>query len=432
MPGFLKKTAHRIGTYIRGSHTGIVISLLIGVLLIFALWGRMVFTVAPGHTGVLYRRFEGGTVTNHVYGEGLHVIFPWDRFFIYDTRFQQVTETFDALTRDGLRLNIEVTFRFRPLPDEVGLLHKLVGPNYVNVLIVPDMGARVREQVADKLPEEVYSTKRVDIQDRLLEEMHKLLGVNPEGTVIQRTEFIDLDNVLIREVLLPSTLQEAMIQKNQQLQLMLGYDFRLQRETKEAERKRIEAEGIRDFQNIVKDGITDKYLAWKGIDATLQLSQSPNTKIVIIGNSKNGLPLILGNVDSGASASGVPVLPSQSSAEPSLSLPTPDAMPTSVAPSTGDAQAPAIKTGPNPGAAEPGDKPSADAGSTGHRPDPGVAGTVSSGADPGKGSAPSSSPATGANGKSPVPEPEVVPVMPQGTPSVYTAGSAPAAPKSQP
>jgi len=408
MPAFLTDIAHWFGRNVRKNHTGIVIGLLISVLLIVALWDRMVFTVPPGHTGVLYRRFEGGTVTDHVYGEGFHVIFPWDRFFIYDTRFQQLSETFDALTRDGLRLSVEVTFRFRPLPSEVGLLHKLVGPNYVNVLIVPDMGARVREQIADKLPEEVYSTKRVEIQDRLLAEMHHLLGVNAEGTLIQRTEFIDLDNVFIREVLLPATLQQAMIQKNQQLQLMLGYDFRLQRENKEAERKRIEAAGIRDFQNIVKDGITDKYLAWKGIDATVQLAQSPNTKIVIVGNSKNGLPLILGDAASGPN-SAASAARNLSSIDPGLSLPMPDNMPTNVAPEIGDASLSPVQTGPNPALTGNNDKVGPGTAVGGHRPDPGITSTASS---------------------KPPPDPEVVPTMPSGMPSTYLETVAPAASRS--
>ena len=122
--------------------------------------------------------------------------------------------------------------------------------------------------------------------------------MDPEAdTLLQRVEFVELDEIFLRDVQLPESLQKSMVEKNQQLQMMLEYDYRIEREKKESERKRIEAEGIRQFQDIVKDGITDRYLMWKGVDATLQLAQSTNSKVIVIGAGKTGLPILLGNLD---------------------------------------------------------------------------------------------------------------------------------------
>jgi hypothetical protein len=128
--------------------------------------------------------------------------------------------------------------------------------------------------------------------------MRKEFEMDPEAdTLLQRVEFVELDEIFLRDVELPDSLQKSMVEKNQQQQMMLEYDYRIEREEKEKKRKKIEAEGIRQFQDIVKDGITDRYLMWKGIDATLQLSQSPNAKVIVIGAGKTGLPILLGNLD---------------------------------------------------------------------------------------------------------------------------------------
>jgi regulator of protease activity HflC (stomatin/prohibitin superfamily) len=218
--------------------------------------------------------------------------------YIYDVRFQNQSSKFDAHTSDGLNLIADVAFRFRVTRRNVPLLHKYIGPDYVQKLILPSLGARVREEVSRHTPEEVYSTKRLEIQQRIRDGIRREFEMDPEAdTLLQRVEFVELDEIFLRDVELPESLQKSMIEKDQQLQMMLEYDYRIEREKKESERKRIEAEGIRQFQDIVKDGITDRYLMWKGIDATLQLAQSPNSKVIVIGNTKTGLPILLGNLD---------------------------------------------------------------------------------------------------------------------------------------
>jgi regulator of protease activity HflC (stomatin/prohibitin superfamily) len=271
---------------------------LLFLLLIAALSPRMFITIPAGHEGALFRRFQGGTDVEQAYDEGFHVIWPWNTMYIYDVRFQNQSYVFDAHTSDGLNLRADVAYRFRVTRRNVPLLHKYIGPDYVEKLILPSLGAIVREEVSRHTPEEVYSTKRLEIQQRIREAMRREFEMDPEAdTLLQRVEFVEIDEIYLRDVELPESLQKSMVEKNQQQQMMLEYDYRIERERKESERKRIEAEGIRQFQDIVKDGITDKYLMWKGIDATLQLAQSPNAKVVIIGAGRTGLPILLGNLD---------------------------------------------------------------------------------------------------------------------------------------
>jgi regulator of protease activity HflC (stomatin/prohibitin superfamily) len=271
---------------------------LLFLLLVAALSPRIFITVPAGHEGALFKRFSGGTDVEQAYDEGFHVVWPWNNMYIYDVRFQNQSSKFDAHTSDGLNLRADVAFRFRVTRRNVPLLHKYIGEDYVEKLILPSLGARVREEVARHTPEEVYSTKRLEIQQRIREGMRKEFEMDPEAdTLLQRVEFLELDEIFLRDVELPESLQKSMVEKNQQLQMMLEYDYRIEREKKESERKRVEAEGIRQFQDIVKDGITDRYLMWKGIDATLQLAQSPNSKVIVVGSGKTGLPILLGNLD---------------------------------------------------------------------------------------------------------------------------------------
>jgi regulator of protease activity HflC (stomatin/prohibitin superfamily) len=271
---------------------------LLFLLLIAALSPRIFITIPAGHEGALFKRFQSGTDVEQAYDEGFHVVWPWNTMYIYDVRFQNQSSKFDAHTSDGLNLVADVAFRFRVTRRNVPLLHKYIGQDYVDKLILPSLGARVREEVSRHTPEEVYSTKRLEIQQRIRDGMRQEFEMDPEAdTLLQRVEFVEIDEIFLRDVELPESLQKSMVQKNQQLQMMLEYDYRIEREKKESERKRIEAEGIRNFQDIVKDGITDRYLMWKGIDATLQLAQSPNSKVIVIGSSKTGLPILLGNLD---------------------------------------------------------------------------------------------------------------------------------------
>lgn len=253
---------------------------------------RIFVTIPPGHGGVMWERLFGGTVTERVFGEGLHVIMPFNQMFAYDTRLQEVTEKYDAISSDGLVMQVELSIRFRLVERNVGYLHKFIGPDYVSKLIVPELAAHMRTVISNYTPEDLYSRKRQKIQKEIFELVSRQMETLYDPDQPSR-RFVVVETVLIRGVVIPTRVKDAIESKIEQFHKMLEYDYRIQREAKESIRKHIEAEGIRKFQEVVSQGITKDLLTWKGIEATLALSRSDNSKVVVIGSGKNGLPVIL-------------------------------------------------------------------------------------------------------------------------------------------
>jgi len=252
---------------------------------------RAIVTVPSGHVAALWKRFEGGTVTNMHLDEGFHLIFPWDRAFIYDARLRTIVRDYDTISSNGLSMKVQIATRYRINRNSVGALQKQIGPNYPDILLNPEIGANAREVISRYTPEQLYSESRSFIQAQILEQMvtqlgSSLISQSPAGQLIY------VEDALIRSVELPQSVAEAIERKSQQYHLVLEYEFRVQREELERQRKIIEAQGIRDFQDIVSDTITDEYLRLRGIDATLGLATSRNAKMVVVGGA-DGLPLIL-------------------------------------------------------------------------------------------------------------------------------------------
>lgn len=283
----------------RGPEIAVFVVLFLIIAVILA--PRMIYTIPPGHAGVVWKRF-GGTVLDHTLGEGLKVILPWDRIYIYDLRLQLVDQEFQALSADGLTVSIDIAYRYWLVRDKVPLLHKTVGPDYEKIILTAAIGARARDVLGRNTPEEIYSFRRVAIQDEILREMQSDVREVTAPQVGKNINFINVEDVFVRAIKLPPNVEEAINRKNQMQQRSLEYDYRLILESKESERKRVEARGIKEFQDIVSQGITESYLRWRGIDATQALANSPNTKTIIIGSGKDGLPIILGNVDNPAPA----------------------------------------------------------------------------------------------------------------------------------
>lgn len=278
-------------------HSVSVYALALGfMLLVLVLAPRIFINVPAGHVGVLWLRLFGGTMTSSYLDEGMHVIFPWDEVIIYDARLQNRARIYDTISSNGLGMQVEIAIRYRINRDTVGFLHQMVGPDYDEVLVYPEIGAHARELIARYTPEQLYSETRAFIQAQLLERMVTQLGASL-GNQSVRGRLVDVEDVLIRSVNLPPRIQSAIERKAEQYQASLEYDFRLQREQKERERKKIEAEGIRDFQDTVAKTITPEYLRLRGIEATMSLATSQNSKIIVIGG-KDGLPLILNTGDS--------------------------------------------------------------------------------------------------------------------------------------
>src|SRR5882724_1763948 len=301
---------YRWWRFIEHSLPVIVIYLMVATLVSFLIAPNVIVTVPTGHVGILWKRFRGGTQLDPrlLKDEGMRVLLPWDKLFLYDLRLQTHDDTYNAISRDGVYLTATINIRFRLKHDAVPQLHQTIGPDYIARMLSPEIGNRAREIIAEYSAEEVYSIKRQEIQKRIRTHTEAMLGQSMIQRTEQESEYgehyrVSLDEMLILYdtlvlgLELPQTVVAAINRKIEQYYLVQEYGFRVEREKKESERKQIEAYGIRDFQQTVTQGISDSYVRWRGIEATLQLAQSPNTKIVIIGSGKDGLPVILGNVD---------------------------------------------------------------------------------------------------------------------------------------
>ncbi len=254
------------------------------ILLLLILYQTATISIRSGEAGVLYRQFGGGTVTDFYFSEGFHFIAPWNSMYVYNVRNQEQRETMEALSKNGLAIQIEMSIRYRPLIKQIGTIHQTIGQNYKDVIVMPEVRSAARLVVGRYDPEELYSTKRDFIQDEIF---------NDVRTRLERMN-IHLDAILIRGIELPQNIRSAIEKKLRQEQESQEYEFKIQKEEKEAQRKRIEAQGIKDFQDIVSEGISDRLLRWKGIEATLELAKSENAKVVVIGQGKDGMPIILG------------------------------------------------------------------------------------------------------------------------------------------
>ncbi len=261
---------------------GIIFIGIIGIIFL----SKSTATIKGGNRGVLYKTFGEGIVTDQpALDEGFHIIAPWNKVDIYNVRQQNLfMEDMEVLSSNGLEIKLDLSVLYQPRVEELGLLHKTKGKNYVDVVIIPEIRSAARSIVGRYTPEQLYSSKRDAIQQEIFEEIRR-------KTV---TQHVQINDVLVRDVTLPPTIKDAIERKLKQEQEFLEYEFRLQKAKKEAEKQRIEAQGKADANRILSASLTDKILRDKGIEATLKLSESPNSKVVIVGG-KDGMPLILGN-----------------------------------------------------------------------------------------------------------------------------------------
>ena len=244
-------------------------------------------TIEAGEAGVLFKRFGGGLEKEIVYDQGFHVVAPWNTMYIYNVKEQTAEESMTVLDRNGLTVKADVTLRFNPYQQKIGYVHERFGKSYVQTLVIPEVRSAVRQVMGRYSAEEIYSTKRGEVETNIINEAQKTLSGNDNN--------IRLNALLMREVTLPENIKQAIESKLQQEQEALAYRFKLDRERSEAERKRIGAEGEAAANKIINSSLTDALLKMRGIEATIALSQSPNSKVIVIGSGKDGLPLILGN-----------------------------------------------------------------------------------------------------------------------------------------
>jgi prohibitin 1 len=238
-------------------------------------------TIPSGRTGVEWSPMEG--TMNRTLNEGFHVVSPFSRVYQVDLREQQGDVNLDVLADNGLEIKLTSSILYQPIAAQAYELIKETGPQYYETLIGPNVRSSARRVVGRYSPEEIYSTKREQIEHEILEDVTRKL----DGSHLR------VNAILIREVHLPPTVQAAIQAKLQEEQKALEMRFVLDRTRQEAERKRIEAAGIADYQATISKGLSDRILSWQGIEATEKLAESPNAKIVLIGSGKEGLPLIL-------------------------------------------------------------------------------------------------------------------------------------------
>ena len=255
--------------------------LQLAVLLLAMLFVMASATSIPtGNVGVLTLF---GRVTGETLPEGIHLVNPLKSVQKLSIQTQSVKESASVPSNEGLILALDTSLLFHLNKDMAAQVYQSIGENYADKIIEPTLRAAIRASTSAHTANALYTNARELVQQQIQDELGKQLS--PRGVVVE--------NVLLRDVQLPAMLKSSIEAKQQAEQDALRMNFILQKEKQEAERKRIEAQGIADFQKIVAAGISPQLLEWKGIEATEKLATSSNAKVVIVGNAKNGLPLVL-------------------------------------------------------------------------------------------------------------------------------------------
>jgi regulator of protease activity HflC (stomatin/prohibitin superfamily) len=262
--------------------------IVLGVILLFVLAGlssSIFYKIGPSERAVIFYPFGKALDKVNIIEPGTHMKAPWNDVIVYEVAEITSEENMDINDKSGLPIHVDVSVRYYPMPDKIGHIHEKFTKAYVTRLVIPEVRSVSRQVMARYTAEEIYSTKRAEVEKMIKDETEKILNAN----------YVNATAVLIRSIKLPEQIRISIESKLQQEQEALAYRYRLDKEKSEAERKRIAAEGEAAANNIVNNSLSDKLLKMRGIEATLELSKSPNTKVIVIGSGKDGLPLILGN-----------------------------------------------------------------------------------------------------------------------------------------
>ena len=258
---------------------------VIGIIVLMSISSSLFYTIQSNERAIIFYPFTTGLNKDNVIDQGTHMKAPWNTVYVYQVNEMSSDENMDILDKNGLSIHVDITVRYFPIPEKIGYVHQKFTKSYVEVLVIPEVRSTVRQVMGRFTAEEIYSTKRAEVEAAIQRETEKILSLNN----------VTATAVLIRSIVLPEQIKGAIENKLQQEQEALAYQFRLDKEKSEAERKRIAAEGESRANNIINNSLTDKLLKMRGIEAPLELSKSPNSKVVIIGSGKDGMPLILGN-----------------------------------------------------------------------------------------------------------------------------------------
>jgi regulator of protease activity HflC (stomatin/prohibitin superfamily) len=259
----------------------IIIIILIPVLIIS---NSTFVTLQPGERGVIFRKFSGGLDKDNIFSPGFHMIAPWNDIHVYDVKEQIQDETMNVLNKDGLEIYVDITVRFFPAYNKIGHMHEEFGVDYKNKLVIPEVRSEVRKIMGKYTADEIYSKKRTQVETEIRKSTDSVLFLNN----------IQMKALLIRSIKLPDKIVQAIENKLEREQEAEAMKYKLDKEQQEAERKRIQAEGIAKYNEIINASLSDRILKQRGIEATIELAKSPNSKVVVVGSGKEGLPLILG------------------------------------------------------------------------------------------------------------------------------------------
>lgn len=264
-----------------------LVIIAIGLFFIVGLSSSLFYTLGPAERAVVFYKFGDGLDKTNVIGPGFHVKAPWNNVYVFDVSENKVEEGMDVLDKNGLSISVDVSVRFTPMPSRIGFIQETFQQDYISRLVIPEVRSSVRQVMGRYTAEEIYSTKRSEVEDAIKNETAAVLGEEGNNVIMKA--------LLIRAINLPAQIKQAIELKLQQEQEALAYEFRLKKEQSEAERKRIAAEGEAAANKIVNSSLTPQLLKMRGIEATIELSKSPNSKVVVIGGGDEGLPLILNN-----------------------------------------------------------------------------------------------------------------------------------------
>lgn len=270
----------------------VIIVTLISGISVALYWPRIVITIESGEAGILFSRFTG-TKIDKIYEEGLHIFSPLDTLHIYEIRKQVAYHDFDVISNKGLIIHLSLAIRYRPEYELLGVLHQQIGPDYLNRVILPQIESVMRKQLGDYTAEQIYTNEAGLLTNAILTALDEV-GRN----------YVEVEDIIIRSIRLPEKIVFAIENKLEQEEFMKSYEFRIDTAKKEAQRQEIEASGTAVYHNILDKSLSEAILRNKGIEATEELAKSNNSKVVIIGGGKDGLPIIL-NTDSASSTPSV-------------------------------------------------------------------------------------------------------------------------------
>ena len=274
----------KIRGWLKNNRAALITLGLLFALIFVVFFHRIVINIHTGEAGVLYRRFTTGTDTDHIYPEKLHFIWPWDVMTVYQVRTQAINNELVVLTNMGLPITLKLSVRFHPDYDMLGFLHQKLGPDYVNTVVMPQIDSVLRKKIGELSAEDVYANKEGVL--------NKIMWLAVEET---SRNYVVVEDIIIRQIELPEVIKNAIEKKLVEEQKLATYEFMLEVEKKEALRKDIEATGIKNYQRIISETLSDKIIKSQGVSATLELAKSPNSKVIVIGSGKEGMPIILGN-----------------------------------------------------------------------------------------------------------------------------------------